>query len=138
MQGLMAGKRGLIMGVANQRSIAWGIAKACADAGAELAFTYQGEALERRVRPLAEGVNAEIMPCDVTDSASLDAVFEKLKSDVGAELQTGKGTNKRQQELRDEQHELRDVDEQTAVRGRAIIIRRRRHDHRKSPQQENW
>ena len=51
MQGLMAGKRGLIMGVANQRSIAWGIAKACADAGAELAFTYQGEALERRVRP---------------------------------------------------------------------------------------
>ena len=83
MQGLMAGKRGLIMGVANQRSIAWGIAKACADAGAELAFTYQGEALERRVRPLAESVNAEIMPCDVTDDASLDAVFEKLKSDWG-------------------------------------------------------
>ena len=68
MQGLMAGKRGLIMGVANQRSIAWGIAKACADAGADLAFTYQGEALERRVRPLAESVNAEIMPCDVTDT----------------------------------------------------------------------
>ena len=83
MQGLIAGKRGLIMGVANQRSIAWGIAKACADAGAELAFTYQGEALERRVRPLAESVNAEIMPCDVTDDASLDAVFEKLKSDWG-------------------------------------------------------
>ena len=83
MHGLMAGKRGLIMGVANQRSIAWGIAKACADAGAELAFTYQGEALERRVRPLAESVNAEIMPCDVTDDASLDAVFEKLKSDWG-------------------------------------------------------
>ena len=83
MQGLLAGKRGLIMGVANQRSIAWGIAKACADAGAELAFTYQGEALERRVRPLAESVNAEIMPCDVTDDASLDAVFEKLKSDWG-------------------------------------------------------
>ena len=83
MQGLMAGKRGLIMGVANQRSIAWGIAKACADAGAELAFTYQGEALERRVRPLAESVNAEIMPCDVTDTASLDTVFEKLEGEWG-------------------------------------------------------
>ena len=83
MQGLMAGKRGLIMGVANQRSIAWGIAKACADAGAELAFTYQGEALERRVRPLAESVNAEIMPCDVSNAASMDAVFEKLESDWG-------------------------------------------------------
>ena len=56
MMGLLAGKRGLIMGVANQRSIAWGIAKACADAGAKLAFTYQGEALERRVRPLAARV----------------------------------------------------------------------------------
>ena len=83
MQGLMAGKRGLIMGVANQRSIAWGIAKACADAGAELAFTYQGEALERRVRPLAESVNAEIMPCDVTDATSMDAVFERLENDWG-------------------------------------------------------
>ena len=83
MEGLMAEKRGLIMGVANQRSIAWGIAKACADAGAELAFTYQGEALERRVRPLAESVNAEIMPCDVTDATSMDAVFERLENDWG-------------------------------------------------------
>ncbi|GIR10522.1 MAG: hypothetical protein CM15mP21_7840 [Hyphomicrobiales bacterium] len=82
MQGLMR-KTGIDYGRCNQRSIAWGIAKACADAGAELAFTYQGEALERRVRPLAESVNAEIMPCDVTDDASLDAVFEKLKSDWG-------------------------------------------------------
>ena len=78
--GLMKGKRGLIMGVANQRSIAWGIAQACADAGAELAFTYQGEALERRVKPLAESVNSVfVLPCDVTDEASIDAVFEALK-----------------------------------------------------------
>jgi enoyl-[acyl-carrier protein] reductase I len=76
----MKGKRGLIMGVANQRSIAWGIAQACADAGAELAFTYQGEALERRVKPLAESVNSDfVLPCDVTDEASIDAVFEGLK-----------------------------------------------------------
>tara|TARA_X000000950_G_scaffold281498_1_gene378243 strand:+ start:1080 stop:1856 length:777 start_codon:yes stop_codon:yes gene_type:complete len=80
----MRGKRGLIMGVANQRSIAWGIAKACADAGAELAFTYQGEALERRVRPLAESVNADIvLPCDVTNAASMDAVFDTLARDWG-------------------------------------------------------
>jgi len=78
--GLMKGKRGLIMGVANHRSIAWGIAQACADAGAELAFTYQGEALERRVKPLAESVNSDfVLPCDVTDEASIDAVFEALK-----------------------------------------------------------
>ena len=84
MQELMRGKRGLIMGVANQRSIAWGIAKACADAGAELAFTYQGEALERRVRPLAESVNADIvLPCDVTNAASMDAVFATLARDWG-------------------------------------------------------
>ena len=84
MQELMRGKRGLIMGVANQRSIAWGIAKACADAGAELAFTYQGEALERRVRPLAESVNADIvLPCDVTNAASMDAVFDTLARDWG-------------------------------------------------------
>ena len=84
MQELMRGKRGLIMGVANQRSIAWGIAKACADAGAELAFTYQGEALERRVRPLAESVNADIvLPCDVTNAASMDAVFDTLALDWG-------------------------------------------------------
>jgi enoyl-[acyl-carrier protein] reductase I len=80
----MKGKRGLIMGVANNRSIAWGIAQACADAGAELAFTFQGEALERRVVPLAESVgSALVMPCDVTDEASIDAVFDKLKSEWG-------------------------------------------------------
>ena len=82
--GLMKGKRGLIMGVANQRSIAWGIAQACADAGAELAFTYQGEALERRVKPLADSIGANlVLPCDVTDEASMDAVFETLKQQWG-------------------------------------------------------
>src|SRR3954469_20552727 len=76
---LMQGKRGLIMGVANERSIAWGIAAACAAQGAELAFTFQGEALERRVRPLAEGVGAKlVLPCDVADDASTDAVFAEL------------------------------------------------------------
>jgi len=82
--GLMKGKRGLIMGVANQRSIAWGIAQACADAGAELAFTYQGEALERRVKPLADSIGANlVLPCDVTDEASIDAVFDTLKQQWG-------------------------------------------------------
>jgi len=82
--GLMAGKRGLIMGVANNRSIAWGIAKACADQGAEIAFTYQGEALQKRVVPLAESVGSKhILPCDVTDAASMDSVFETLKKDWG-------------------------------------------------------
>jgi enoyl-[acyl-carrier protein] reductase I len=82
--GLMKGKRGLIMGVANQRSIAWGIAQACADAGAELAFTYQGEALERRVKPLADSIGANlVLPCDVTDEASMDAVFDTLKLQWG-------------------------------------------------------
>jgi enoyl-[acyl-carrier protein] reductase I len=81
-RGLMAGKRGLIMGVANDRSIAWGIAKACADQGAELAFTYQGEALEKRVRPLATSVGAKhVLPCDVTDDASVDAVFKTLEKE---------------------------------------------------------
>ncbi len=81
----MAGKRGLIMGVANDRSIAWGIAKAVADAGGEIAFTYQGEALEKRVRPLAESVGANlVLPCDVTDEASMDALFDTLKSDWGS------------------------------------------------------
>ncbi len=81
---LMAGKRGLIMGVANDRSIAWGIARALAAQGAELAFTFQGEALERRVRPLAESVGSDaILPCDVTDGASMDAVFVDLKSRWG-------------------------------------------------------
>ena len=82
--GLMKGKRGLIMGVANKRSIAWGIAQACADAGAEIAFTYQGEALERRVKPLAESIGSTlILPCDVTDEGSIDAVFSTLKEQWG-------------------------------------------------------
>jgi enoyl-[acyl-carrier protein] reductase I len=83
-QGLMAGKRGLVMGVANDRSIAWGIAKAVAAQGAELAFTYQGEALEKRVRPLAEQIGAKkVVAADVTDSASLDAAFAELARDWG-------------------------------------------------------
>ena len=82
--GIMAGKRGLIMGVANDRSIAWGVAKACAEQGAELAFTYQGEALGKRVKPLAESVGAEILlECDVTDEASMDAVFATLEEKWG-------------------------------------------------------
>ncbi|ONG51323.1 enoyl-[acyl-carrier-protein] reductase [Pseudoroseomonas deserti] len=81
---LMAGKRGLIMGVANDRSIAWGIARAIAAQGAEIAFTYQGEALEKRVRPLVESIGAEILlPCDVTDEASIDAVFAELETRWG-------------------------------------------------------
>jgi enoyl-[acyl-carrier protein] reductase I len=81
---LMAGKRGLIMGVANDRSIAWGIAKTAYDHGAELAFTYQGEALEKRVRPLAESVGSHIvLPCDVTDEGSIEATFKELESKWG-------------------------------------------------------
>ncbi len=80
----MAGKRGLIMGVANDRSIAWGIAKAVASQGAELAFTYQGEALEKRVRPLADSLDSKlVMPCDVTDESSVDAVFDTLEKEWG-------------------------------------------------------
>jgi enoyl-[acyl-carrier protein] reductase I len=76
---LMAGKRGLIMGVANDRSIAWGIAKALAAHGAELAFTHQGEVFAKRVRPLAESLGASLVfDCDVTDPASLDALFAEL------------------------------------------------------------
>jgi len=76
---LMAGKRGLVMGVANDRSIAWGIAKAVRAHGAELAFTYQGEALEKRVRPLAASLGSDVvLPCDVTNTQSLDAVFADL------------------------------------------------------------
>ncbi len=78
--GLMAGKRGLIMGLANDKSIAWGIAKACADAGAELAFSYQGDALKKRVDPLAGQLGSDIvLPCDVGDEASIDGLFEGLK-----------------------------------------------------------
>jgi enoyl-[acyl-carrier protein] reductase I len=85
MTDLMQGKRGLVMGVANDHSIAWGIAKAVAAQGAELAFTYQGEALGRRVKPLAESVGGKIvLPCDVEDLASVDAVFAELKKQWGA------------------------------------------------------
>lgn len=74
--GLLAGKRGLVLGVANNRSIAWGIARSAAQHGAELAFTYQGEALKKRVEPLAKELNAKVVGhCDVTDPASIDAVF---------------------------------------------------------------
>ncbi len=80
----MAGRRGLIMGVANNRSIAWGIAKACAEQGAELAFTYQGEALKKRVLPLAEELGVSIMAeCDVTDDASIDAAFSQIEKEWG-------------------------------------------------------
>ena len=81
---LMSGKRGLVMGIANNRSIAWGIAKAAADQGAELAFTYQGDALKKRVEPLAAEAGAKhVLPCDVSDDASVDSVFETLKSSWG-------------------------------------------------------
>ena len=83
-QGLMQGKRGLIMGVANNRSIAWGIAKAAHAAGARLGFTYQNDALLKRIRPLAEQVDAEILePCDVSDDDSIQAVFDKVQETWG-------------------------------------------------------
>ena len=82
--GLMKGKRGLIMGVANNRSIAWGIAKACADAGAELALTYQGDALKKRVEPLAAELGAIVAGhCDVTDLDTIDAVFAEIEDKFG-------------------------------------------------------
>lgn len=81
---LMAGKRGLVMGVANQNSIAWGIAQQLAAQGAELAFTYQGEALEKRVRPLVESIGAKTMlECDATNDEQLDAVFAQLEKQWG-------------------------------------------------------
>ena len=81
---LMKGKRGLIMGLANDKSIAWGIAKACSDAGAELAFSYQGEALKKRVDPLAASVGSDIvLPCDVGDETSIDALFTALQERWG-------------------------------------------------------
>ncbi|OYZ96115.1 MAG: enoyl-[acyl-carrier-protein] reductase [Xanthobacter sp. 17-67-6] len=84
MQDLMKGKRGLVMGVANDHSIAWGIAKALAGQGAELAFTHQGEAMAKRVRPLAESLGSTIIaPCDVEDLASVDALFSRLKDEWG-------------------------------------------------------
>src|SRR5665647_3935721 len=85
VSGLMRGKRGLIMGVANNRSIAWGIARACRDHGADLAFTYQGDALKKRVEPLAEEVDGLVVGhCDVTDPASLDAVFAQVQQAWGS------------------------------------------------------
>ncbi len=81
---LMQGKRGLIMGVANDRSLAWGIARAVAAQGGEIAFSYQGEALERRVRPLADSIGSKlVLPCDVTDDASMDATFAALEAEWG-------------------------------------------------------
>ena len=82
--GLMAGKKGLVMGVANDRSLAWAISRAVHAQGAELAFTYQGDALLKRVRPLAEGIGSDlVLPCDVSDDAGVDAVFAELKSKWG-------------------------------------------------------
>lgn len=82
--GLMAGKRGLVMGVANKRSIAWGISKALAEQGAEIAFSYQGEALRRRVEPLAAEIGSDmVVECDVTDDAAMDATFAALKEKWG-------------------------------------------------------
>ncbi len=82
---LMAGKRGLIMGVANDKSIAWGIAKVCSEQGAEIAFSYQGDALLKRVGPLAESIGSKhVLPCDVSDPASIDSLFETLKADWGS------------------------------------------------------
>ena len=84
MTGIMQGKRGLIMGVANNHSIAWGISKALAAEGAELAFTFQGEALGKRVKPLAAEVGSDfLLPCDVEDLASVDTVFEAIKERWG-------------------------------------------------------
>ena len=84
-QGVMHGKKGLIMGVANNRSIAWGIAAKLAEQGAELAFTFQGEALQKRVTPLASSVGSNlVMPCDVTDESSVDQVFSTLADQWGS------------------------------------------------------
>src|ERR1700747_1870556 len=81
---LMRGKKGLVMGVANANSIAWGIASQLAAQGAELAFSYMGEGLERRVRPLAESVGSTLLvPADVTDDASMDAAFAQIEQEFG-------------------------------------------------------
>jgi enoyl-[acyl-carrier protein] reductase I len=83
--GILAGKRGLVMGVANNRSIAWGIAQAARRHGAELAFTYQGDALKKRVEPLAQELGGIVVGhCDVTDPASIDAVFDEVKNRWGS------------------------------------------------------
>jgi enoyl-[acyl-carrier protein] reductase I len=81
---LMSGKRGLVMGVANDKSIAWGVAQACQERGAEMAFTYQGEALGKRVAPLAASIGSDlVLPCDVTDEASMDAAFAAVAARWG-------------------------------------------------------
>src|SRR5690348_17427288 len=85
MTELMKGKRGLVMGVANDHSIAWGIAKTLAAHGAELAFTYQGDALGKRVKPLAGSLGAKlVLPCDVENIASVDELFAAIKQEWGA------------------------------------------------------
>ena len=84
MEGLMQGKRGLVMGIANDHSIAWGIARKCAEHGAEIAVTYQGEAFGRRVKPLADQLGSRlILPCDVEDVATVDGVFSTLEKEWG-------------------------------------------------------
>ena len=84
MKNLMAGKKILVMGVANERSIAWGIAKACHEQGAELGFTYQGEALKKRIMPLAESIGASlILECDVTDDEALSTTFNQIEEKWG-------------------------------------------------------
>jgi enoyl-[acyl-carrier protein] reductase I len=81
---LMAGKRGIVFGVANNRSIAWGITKACRDQGAEIALTYQGDAIKKRVEPLAAEIGSKlVLPCDVTDEPSVEAVFKALSDAWG-------------------------------------------------------
>jgi len=83
--GLLQGKRGLIMGLANDKSIAWGIARACAEAGAEMAFSYQGEALKKRVEPLIASIGmSEMFECDVSSEETLDALFAHLKATWGS------------------------------------------------------
>src|SRR5579871_2602793 len=84
ISGLMQGKRGVVLGVANNRSIAWGIAKACHAAGAEIALTFQGDALKKRVEPLAAEIGGLVLGhCDVTDAATIDAAFDVLKQKWG-------------------------------------------------------
>src|SRR5689334_25243569 len=82
---LMKGKRGLIMGVANNKSLAWGISQAVHAQGAELAFTYQGDALKKRVIPLADSIGSDlVLPCDVTDASSINAVFDEIEKKWGS------------------------------------------------------
>lgn len=85
MQQLMTGKRGLILGLANERSIAWGIAKACAEQGAQLGFTYPGAAQKKRIEPLAKSIGSDfVLPCDVSDEAAIDHLFEEIEREWGS------------------------------------------------------